>query len=128
MGTRLLALFSGLALIVAAVGLYAAFAHSVGQRRRELAMRIAIGARPRGVMLMILRESGGLALAGVASGSVAATIAGRWTRSLLYGTIAIDPLVLGAAAAVMLVVATAATLVPAIAASRADPCDLLRAE
>ena len=56
-GTALLTLFSGLALVVAAVGLYAAFAHSVGERRREMAIRIAIGARPRGVLLMILREA-----------------------------------------------------------------------
>jgi len=101
-GTALLALFSGLALVVAAVGLYAAFAHSVGERRREMAVRIAIGARPGGVLLMILREATMLAFGGILCGSVAAMIAARWVQSMLFGTSGSDPLVLGAAAALML--------------------------
>ena len=127
-GTALLTLFSGLALIVAAVGLYAAFAHSVGERRREMAIRIAIGARPRGVLLMILREATMLAFGGILCGSVAAIIAARWVQSMLFGTSGSDPLVLGAAAALMLLVAALATFLPARTASHADPSALLRAE
>ena len=127
-GTALLALFSGLALVVAAIGLYAAFAHSVGERRREMAVRIAIGARPGGVLLMILREATMLAFGGILCGSVAAMIAARWVQSMLFGTSGSDPLVLGAAAALMLLVAALATFLPARTASHADPSALLRAE
>ena len=128
MGTMLLAWFSGLAVLVAGIGLYAAFAHAVGERRRELAVRMAIGARPGGVLSMVLREAAGLALAGAASGCVAATIASHWTTALLYGTSAVDPIALGGATALMLLIALVATLAPAITASRADPSELLRAE
>ena len=128
LGTALLGLFSALALCVGAVGLYAAFAHAVTIRRREMAIRIAIGARPRGVLWMILREAMRLAGAGIAAGSVAAVIGGRWLQSLLFDTSRADPLVLGSAATIMLAVAVMATVLPARAAARADPSSLLRAE
>jgi putative ABC transport system permease protein len=128
LGTTLLALFSALAVAVAAVGLYAAFAHAVAERRREMAIRLAIGARPGDVTRMVLRESLVLAGAGVVCGSVAAMLAGRGVQSLLYGTTPSDPLVLASAAIVMLVVAAAATLRPARAAARADPNTLLRVQ
>ena len=128
-GTALLSLFGALALGVAAVGLYATFAHSVGERRREMAIRIAIGARPHGVLMMILREA-----AGVAAGRRAVRMA-SWRSSaadgcgsMLFGTAPADPLVLVSAALLMLAVATLATFVPARRASSADPSTLLRAE
>lgn len=126
LGTALLALFSALALVVGAVGLYAAFSHAVTVRRREMAIRIAIGARPRGVTAMILREAMVLAAAGIAGGWIAAVVGARWLQSLLFDTSRTDPLVLGGAAAVMLLVAVAATLVPAVTASRTNPATLLR--
>jgi predicted permease len=126
LGTALLGLFSALALCVGAVGLYAAFSHAVTVRRREMAIRIAIGARPIGVTWMILREALRLAGAGVLAGWVAAILGGRWLQSLLFDTSRADPIVLGAAAGVMLAVAVAATLLPARAASRANPAALLR--
>jgi putative ABC transport system permease protein len=127
-GTTLLSIFGALALTVAAVGLYAAFAHSVGERRREMAIRLAIGARERGVLLMILREAATIAGVGVAIGCAAAALGGRWLASMLFGTTPSDPLVLGPAAALMLAVATLATFVPARSASRTDPSTLLRTE
>ena len=126
LGTTLLGLFSALALAVAAMGLYAAFAHVVAERRREMAIRIAIGARPGGVLRLILRESLSTAAAGVVAGNLAAIMCGRWVQSLLFETAPSDPMVLGFAAAVMLTVALAATLVPARSASHADPNILLR--
>ena len=126
LGTALLGLFSALALCVGAVGLYAAFSHAVTVRRREMAIRIAIGARPRGVVGMILREAMRLAGAGIVAGWIAAVIGGRWLQSLLFDTSRADPLVLGSAAAIMLAVAVVATLLPARAASRANPASLLR--
>ena len=128
LGTTLLVWFSTLALGVAAVGLYAAFAHAVGERRREMAIRLAIGAKPCGVLTMVLREALTLAGAGVVAGCVGAVIAGRWIQSLLFGTAASDPLVLSSAALVMLVVAAGATWLPARAASKVEPRDLLRSE
>jgi putative ABC transport system permease protein len=127
-GTVLFALFGGLALTVAAMGLYAAFAHAVGERHREMAIRIAIGARPQGVLAMILREANRLALVGVVCGCAAAAAGGRWLESMLFGTAPSDPIVLGAAAALMLLVAAVATYLPARTASRANPTSLLRAE
>ena len=127
-GTALLALFGALALGVAAVGLYAAFAHSVSERRHEMAVRLAIGARAQGVLMMILREAARVALAGTLFGCLLAAIGGRWVQSMLVGTAPFDPLVLLSASLVMIVVAALATFVPARRASRADPSSLLRAE
>ena len=127
-GTALLSLFGALALGVAAVGLYASFAHSVGERRREMAIRLALGARPRAVLVMIQREAAGVALAGALCGCFAAILGGRWVESMLFGTAPADPLVLGSAALLMLAVSALATFVPARSASRTDPCSILRAE
>jgi ABC-type antimicrobial peptide transport system permease subunit len=127
-GTTLFAMFGALALAVAAVGLYAAFAHSVGERRREMAVRLAIGARPRRVLLLILREAGVLAGTGIAAGIALAVAGGRWLESMLFRTAPSDPLVLAAAAALMLAIAAAATWLPARLAARTDPASLLRAE
>ncbi len=126
LGSTLFAWFSALALAVGAMGLYAAFAHAVAQRRREMAIRLAIGARPLNVLMLVLRESVLLAAGGVACGWAGALLGGRSLQALLFRTSGADPLILGGAAAVMLTVAAAATLWPARAASRADPATLLR--
>ena len=101
---------------------------SVGERRREMAIRIAVGARPHGVLMMILREAARVASAGVLCGSFLAVLGGRWVQSMLVGTAPSDPLVLVSAAILMLAVATLAAFVPARRASSADPSTLLRAE
>ena len=126
LGTVLLGLFSALAVIVGAIGLYAAFSHAVTIRRREMAIRIAIGSPRKGVMALVLREALVLAVGGVIGGWIAAVIGGRWLQSLLFETSRADPLVLGSAGALMLIVAIAATLLPARAAAQADPASLLR--
>jgi predicted permease len=126
MGTTLLALFSTLALLVASIGLYATFAYAVSERRREMAIRLAVGARPGGVLAMVLREAILLAAIGATAGCIAAVGAGRLVVSLLYGTQPSDPLVLGAAALAMIIIAVLATLLPARTASKADPSVLLR--
>ena len=128
MGARLLGLFSALALLVAGMGLFAAFAHTVAERRREMAIRMAVGARPTTVLAMVLREASAIAIAGAMIGCAAAVAAGRWLESLLYGTKASDPLLLAAAATVMLLVALLATLRPARSASKSDPSVLLRSQ
>jgi putative ABC transport system permease protein len=127
-GTTLLSLFGGLALAVAGVGLYAAFTHAVGERRQEMAIRLAIGARTRGVLLMIMREAAGVSAIGVALGCLVAAISGRWVQSMLFRTAPSDPVVLGSAAILMLAVSAVATFIPARRASRTDPSSLLRTE
>ncbi len=126
LGTTLLGMFSALAVGVAAMGLYAAFAHAVAERRREMAIRLAIGAGPAGVLRLVLRESLTTAAVGVAIGSAASLVSARWVQSLLFETAPSDPVVLGFAAAIMLTVALAATLLPARSASKADPNILLK--
>jgi hypothetical protein len=126
LGTTLLAVLSALALGVAAMGLYAAFAHAVAERRREMAIRLAIGARPGGVLTMVLREAIVMAGTGIVTGAAIAILAGRWVQLLLFETAPSDPLLLASAAAVMLTVAFGATLWPARVASKADPNILLR--
>jgi predicted permease len=126
LGTVLLGLFSALALGVGAIGLYAAFAYAVAVRRREMAIRLALGARPGRVVTLVLREALMLVSVGIVAGIAIAILGGRGLQSLLYDTSRTDPLVLGAAALVMLVIALMATLLPARSASKADPASLLR--
>ena len=128
LGVTLLSLFSALAVLLAAVGLYASFAHAVVVRRREMAIRIAVGATPANVRALILRDALTLTLAAAVAGCAAAALAGRSVQSMLYGIVAADPLVLGGAAALMAAVALAATMVPALAAARSNPNELLKAE
>jgi len=98
----------------------------VAERRREMAIRLAVGARPAAILAMVLREALLLAMVGALGGCAAAIGAGRLIASLLYGTKPSDPLVLGAAVVTMVVVAVLATLLPARTASRSDPSVLLR--
>jgi predicted permease len=128
LGATLLTIFSALAVLLAAVGLYAAFAHAVVLRRREMAIRIAIGATPGAVRTLIFRDAVLLTVAAAALGSLGAFLAGRSIQSLLYGIVPGDPVVLGGAAALMTLVAVSATLLPARTAARTDPNALLKAE
>jgi predicted lysophospholipase L1 biosynthesis ABC-type transport system permease subunit len=128
LGTALLTIFSGLALGVVAIGLYAAFAHAVASRRREMAIRLALGARRGRVVGHVIREAMRLAAVGVAVGWAATVAAGRWMQSLLYETAPTDLDVLAIAAAFLFVVAAAAVIGPARQAATADPNTLLRVE
>jgi ABC-type antimicrobial peptide transport system permease subunit len=93
-----------------------------------MAVRLAVGAARGRVLLMMLRESAALAAMGCVCGAVTAVLAGRVTQSMFVGTSSADPLVLGSAGIVMLLVAVLATWLPAHGASRTDPNTLLRAE
>jgi ABC-type antimicrobial peptide transport system permease subunit len=128
LGATLLAMFSAVALGVAALGLYAAFTHAVNERRREIAIRLAVGAEPRGMVKLVLRDALTVAGIGIICGAIGVVATGRWVQSLLFDTAPTDPRVLACAALVMLTVATIATLAPARAAAKNDPSALLRAE
>jgi putative ABC transport system permease protein len=124
----LLVAFAGLALLIAAVGIYGVLAYSVSQRVQEIGVRMALGAERSAVMRLIVGQGLTVALAGVGVGLAAAAAASRVLASLLFGVDARDPLTFGAGAFVLTVVALAACAVPAWRASRVDPVVALRAE
>jgi putative ABC transport system permease protein len=126
--TRLLGFFSTLALTLAALGLYGVIAYSVTQRRQEIGIRMAVGAERADVLRLVL--SGGLKLValGIALGLAGAFALTRLLQGLLFGVTAHDPLVFIGNAGLLLVVATLASAVPALRASRVDPMATLRAD
>jgi putative ABC transport system permease protein len=128
LNTLLLSVFGAVAAVVAAVGVYGVLAYSVTQRRRELGVRIALGASARSLLGLVLREGLALAGAGLVVGLLAALALGRVMTTLLYGVNAADPATLAAIAGVAAFTALAACLVPAIRAVRVDPTTALRAE
>ncbi len=120
--------FGGLALALACVGVYGIMAYSVANRRNEIGIRMALGAQPRQVRAMILRESTWLAIAGIAVGVGAALLLTRLVKSMLYGIQPDDPLTLTGGVAVLMILALAASWIPARRAARIQPMDALRHE
>jgi putative ABC transport system permease protein len=118
--------FAGLALLLAALGVYGAIAFSVVQRTHEIGLRMALGASPARVFRLILREGVILAATGIAVGSVGAYLAGRVMSSLLYGIGHADPVTFCAVPIVLLLSALLACYVPARRATMLDPIEALR--
>lgn len=115
-------------LVLAASGIYALLAFAVVQRRRELAIRLAVGSTPRQVTRLVLADGLRLTLAGIVLGMGAALSVGDLVTGSLYGVVPTDPVILTAVAVVLLAAALAASYVPARAASRVDPVRALRSE
>jgi predicted permease len=128
LGASMFVAFGGLALVLAAIGLYSVVAYNVAQRTHELGVRVAFGAQVGDVMRLVLSEGLRLAVAGVVIGAAIALLAGRWVKPLLFNVKPTDPLVFGLVIATLLVVATFASLVPAMRAARVDPNVALRSE
>jgi predicted permease len=124
----LAAFFGGLALLLAGIGLYGLMAYGVAQRRREIGIRVALGAEPRRVMADVVRDSVAVALGGVAIGFVAALATVQLVKSLLFGVTPHDPVTLFVAPASLIAIAIAASMLPAARAARVDPMVALRAE
>jgi putative ABC transport system permease protein len=120
--------FGVLALTLAAVGLYSVIAYGVTQRKHELGVRLALGAGQPRVVALVLMEGLRIAAAGVAIGSVIALCAGRWIGPLLFDRGPRDPRVFGVVVTTMLVVAAAASLIPAARAARLDPKTSLQSD
>jgi ABC-type antimicrobial peptide transport system permease subunit len=122
----LLGALGAVALVLAAVGLYGVMAYSITQRRQEIGIRVALGARSSDVVGMVFRDGMGLTAAGLLVGALAAVAVTRLVSGLLVNVSATDPLIFGGAALFLAVVALVASGVPAIRAARTDPNSALR--
>lgn len=114
--------------MIAAVGVYGILAYSVNQRRREIGLRIALGASRSGVLRLIVREGMTVGLAGIGVGLVGALALGQTIASPVFGVPVHDPLTFGVVTAVLTIVAFVACALPAARASRVDPQIALRGE
>jgi len=123
-----LALYAAFALLIAAVGIYGLVADSVVQRRSEIAIRLALGARPRDVRRAVVGAVARLGVIGLASGLCLGVGVAHLSRSMLGGVPATDPAVLGAVVSLLTATLVAASYGPARRASNADPAGALRAE
>jgi ABC-type antimicrobial peptide transport system permease subunit len=128
LGATLFVAFGGLALAVAAIGLYGVVGYTVAQRQHELAMRSALGARGRHLTGLVMAQGLGAAAVGVGTGLAVAAATAPQLAPLLYGISPRDPLVLSTVGAVMLLVAIVACIAPARRAVRVDPNRVLRSE
>ncbi|HUQ81058.1 MAG TPA: ABC transporter permease [Gemmatimonadaceae bacterium] len=126
--TQVLSAFAVTALLLAAIGIYGVLSLAVAQRRRELGIRMALGAEQRGVLTMILGQAMSIAAVGGLAGAVGAVLAGRALGSLLYGVTAADPMTYVVSAAVLGVAVFTAAIVPATRAMRVHPMVALRSE
>ena len=122
----LLSVLGAIALLLAALGLYGVLAFAVGQREHEFGIRMALGAQPRDVLRAVVRQGLLLALAGVVAGSILAVVAARLIGGLLVNLSASDPLILGGASLFLVVMALAASYLPARQATKVDPSTSLR--
>jgi predicted permease len=128
LGASMFSVFGALALLLAAVGLYSVIAYGVTQRTHELGVRVALGARTADVLRLVVSEGLRVAVVGVSAGAVIALLAGGWLAPLLFNVSPRDPSVFAAVTSVLLVVALAASLLPALRAARVDPATALRAD
>jgi ABC-type antimicrobial peptide transport system permease subunit len=122
----LLGVFGGIGLTLGALGIFGVLAFAVAQRRREIGVRVALGASPRAVLRLILRQGMLLGVAGTMIGVAAAAILTRWMRSVLFGIEASDPWTFVQVVAVLLGAATLASWLPARRALAIDPITALR--
>ena len=124
----LLGIFAGVALPLAAVGIYSVLAYIVRGRSREIGIRTALGAPTADVLRLVIAESMTPTLAGIAAGAIAALAFARVMEALVVGVSASDPLTLAGATATLALVALIASLLPAYRALRLEPVSALRAE
>jgi len=124
----LFGVFSVLSLVLAALGLYAVISYMVVQRRQEIGIRMALGARTEQIVRSVLRQGLALIAAGVIVGAVAALWLGRFLAGLVFGVGTTDPLTFGSVALLLAVTALLASTIPALRAARLDPASVLRSE
>ena len=120
--------FAGCALLVTAIGLYGTLAYATARRTSEIGIRMALGARRGQVVALVCSQNALVAIAGTMAGLIAAGLASRALASFLYGTSVRDPWVLAGSVAALAVIASAASLLPALRAARIDPMAAIRCE
>jgi predicted permease len=128
MGAALLSVFAGLALVLAAIGIYGVTSYSVTQRTREIGVRMALGAQRASVVGLVFRQGMGLTVGGMAAGLAIALLVTPLVTSLLYGVDAADPITYAGVTVLLAAVAAVACYLPAWRASRVDPLVALRDE
>src|SRR5450432_781312 len=128
LNTVLLTSFAAVALLIAAIGIYGVLAYSVNQRTREIGLRMALGATPRSVLQLIVRQGMKVVLIGVGIGLAGGLALGRAVSSLVFGVQVHDPATFSVVAVVLTAVALAACIIPARRAARVDPMVALREE
>jgi predicted permease len=126
--TLLLSIFAGLAMVLAAIGIYGVMAYLVNQGTREMGIRMALGATPRNILALVVKSGMLLALSGVSIGLAGAAVLTRLMRSLLYGVSALDPFTYLAISGLLLLIVLLACYIPARRAARVDPMVSLRCE
>jgi putative ABC transport system permease protein len=124
----LLSVFATIALALSAIGIYGVIAYLVGQRSREIGIRLALGANPAGVVAMIAREGAAMTALGLAIGLGGALALSRFMNALLFGVTPTDPATYVIVTAVLAGVALAASCIPALRAARVDPSLAMRSE
>jgi len=127
-GAILLNVLGGLGLLMAALGLYSVMAYSVAQRTAEIGIRMTLGAKPRDMMLLVLRQGLGLAFTGLAAGSLAAAALARMMAAVLVSVSPADPLIYAGAAGFIVAIALLSSAIPAWRALRVDPMEALRCQ
>ncbi|HYE89128.1 MAG TPA: FtsX-like permease family protein, partial [Vicinamibacterales bacterium] len=120
--------FAAISVLLAALGLYGVVAHAVAQQRREIGIRMALGARANDVLPLVVRQVAATLLAGVGVGAGASLAVTRVTSGLLFEVSALDPSALAVASIAMLSIGLLAAIVPATRATRVDPTTVLRSE
>jgi ABC-type antimicrobial peptide transport system permease subunit len=120
--------FAVCALVVTAIELYGTLAYATARRTSEIGIRMALGAQQRQVVRMVFLDNAGVAIAGTATGLGAALMASRALESFLYGTSPRDPWVFAASIAALAIIASAASLLPALRAARISPLAAIRCE
>ena len=120
--------FAAIAVALSVIGVYGVLAYLVSQRRREIGLRLAIGASPSDVVWLVVREGAAMTLVGLGAGVAGALATGRWISALLFGVRPGDPATLAIVVCALAGAAACATYVPARRAAGVDPCDALRAE
>jgi predicted permease len=124
----LTAIFGGLALVLAAIGLYGLMSYTVATRTREIGIRLALGARPARVLGMVMNGALRMVLAGIAIGLPVAWLSSRLVRSLIFGLTPTDTTTIAASVGVLLLVGAAATMLPARRAATLDPVSAIRVD